>query len=233
MQRFKRKRWGIRFLKEHERAWIVNSRTLREQIGMSLVDRCKHFQKEFPDGHLNPTLLQKVYHQHKIKKRALRWFKVPNHPDPEKARQQLTTMKRLLTRARNDGYRVVYLDEICFTRTTVPKTEYCLQKENVAADLAHLNEPTLAVLSAISKEKGQEHFQIFHNSVNIQKFKGYLNKLRQENGDEKIALFMDNLSTHISEKSKVEMAKLGFRHIYNVPYSPDFNPIEFVFSKVK
>ena len=44
---------------------------------------------------------------------------------------------------------------------------------------------------------------------------------------------MDNLSTHTSEKSKAEMARLGFRYIYNVPYSPDFNPIEFVFSKVK
>ena len=26
---------------------------------------------------------------------------------------------------------------------------------------------------------------------------------------------------------------MGFRFIYNVPYSPEYNPIEFVFSKVK
>ena len=63
-------------------------------------------------------------------------------------------MKRLLTRAKNDGYRVVYLDETCFTRSTQPKTEYCAKGENVAADLVHMTEPTLAVLSAISKEKG-------------------------------------------------------------------------------
>ena len=31
----------------------------------------------------------------------------------------------------------------------------------------------------------------------------------------------------------MEMARLGFRCIYNVPYSPDYNPIEFVFSMVK
>ena len=80
-------------------------------------------------------------------------------------------MKRLLTRARNDGYRIVYIDEICFTRTTVPKTEYNPKSQNMAADLVHLNEPTLAVLSAISMEKGQEHFKIFDNSVNVQKFK--------------------------------------------------------------
>ena len=103
----------------------------------------------------------------------------------------------------------------------------------MAADLAHLQEPTLAVLAAISKEKGQEHYRIFENSVNIQKFKQYLQELRNLNGEDKIALFMDNLSAHRSEKSKVEMARLGFRCIFNVPYSPEYNPIEFVFSKVK
>jgi len=44
---------------------------------------------------------------------------------------------------------------------------------------------------------------------------------------------MDNLSAHKSEKAKTEMARLGFRCIFNVPYSPEYNPIEFVFSKVK
>ena len=29
------------------------------------------------------------------------------------------------------------------------------------------------------------------------------------------------------------MARLGFRAIFNVPYSPEYNPIEFTFSKVK
>ena len=82
-------------------------------------------------------------------------------------KQQLATMKRQLTRAKNDGYRVVYLDETCFTRTTMPKSEYCHQGKNMAADLVHLVEPTLAVLAAISKEKGLEHYKIFEKSVNI------------------------------------------------------------------
>ena len=115
----------------------------------------------------------------------------------------------------------------------MPKMDYCHQGKNMAADLAHLVEPTLAVLAAISKEKGLEHFKIFEKSVNIAKFKGYLQELRSQNGDEKIALFLDNLSAHKSDKTKEEAARLGFRLIFNVPYSPEYNPIEFVFSKVK
>ena len=44
---------------------------------------------------------------------------------------------------------------------------------------------------------------------------------------------MDNLSAHRSEKSRAEMTRLEFRCIFNVPYCPEYNPIEFVFSKVK
>ena len=69
--------------------------------------------------------------------------------------------------------------------------------------------------------------------MDIKKFKGYLQELRELNGSDKVALFMDNLAVHKSEKSKEEMRKLGFRFIWNVPYEPEYNPIEFVFSKVK
>ena len=74
---------------------------------------------------------------------------------------------------------------------------------------------------------------LFPKSVNVDKFKEYLLKLKEKNGDDKICIFMDNLSAHTSNKSKDAMRELGFRYIYNVAYSPDFNPIEFVFSKVK
>jgi transposase len=53
------------------------------------------------------------------------------------------------------------------------------------------------------------------------------------NGDDKICLFMDQLSAHTSKKSKQAMSQLGFKYIYNIAYSPDYNPIESTFSKFK
>ena len=103
----------------------------------------------------------------------------------------------------------------------------------MSIDMAKLDEPTLALLSGISKEKGQEHHQIFERSVNIDKFFEFLAGLRAVNGDDKICLFMDNLGVHISPKSKTEMRRLKFRFVYNLAYRPDLNPIEFVFSMFK
>ena len=73
----------------------------------------------------------------------------------------------------------------------------------------------------------------FPKSVNVPKFQEYLEKLREANGNDKIALFMDNLSCHTTKASKKKMKELGFRTIYNVAYAPDWNPIEFTFARVK
>ena len=59
-------------------------------------------------------------------------------------------MKRELHKAKKDGYRIIYIDETMFTRKTVTKVEYCLPEHNMKADIASLDEPTLAVLSGTS-----------------------------------------------------------------------------------
>ena len=142
-------------------------------------------------------------------------------------------MKRLLTRARNDGYKLIYIDETMFTRSTVPDIEWALPGKNMTVDVALKNEPTLALLAGISKKNGLEHFMVFENSVNKEKFKQYIDGLRAANPGDEICLFMDNLSVHSSEHSKQVMRDHNIRWIYNCAYQPDYNPIESVFSLVK
>ena len=96
-----------------------------------------------------------------------------------------------------------------------------------------LDEPTLALLASISAENGREHFHVYPKSVNTAKFIEWLHELRQLSGDDKICLFLDNLSSHTCDESKAAMRELGFRWCFNVPYSPEWNPIELVFSKLK
>ena len=69
--------------------------------------------------------------------------------------------------------------------------------------------------------------------MNIPKFKEYLTKLREANGDAKLCLFMDNLNVHTSLETKKTMRALGMRFLWNLPYAPDLNAIESTFSKVK
>ena len=83
---------------------------------------------------MNRTLLRKVYQIHGVKKKCIKMTKQAKDHDPEEYRKLLITMKRLITRAKNDGYRLVYADETMVTRTTVKRTEWTRKKENMTFD---------------------------------------------------------------------------------------------------
>ena len=64
-------------------------------------------------------------------------------------------------------------------------------------------------------------------------FCSHINRLRARAGRRPIALMMDNLWVHKRPECRELMGRLNIRPIYNVGYSPEFNPIEAIFSKVK
>ena len=48
-----------------------------------------------------------------------------------------------------------------------------------------------------------------------------------------MAIYCDSLSVHKSKETKPWWEKLDIKRIFNVGYSPEFNPIESCFSQVK
>ena len=73
----------------------------------------------------------------------------------------------------------------------------------------------------------------FEKSVNIEKFKVWLDELRARYFFDDICLVMDNLRVHYSNAAIERIDELGFEYIFTPPYSPDANPIESVFSIFK
>ena len=88
-------------------------------------------------------------------------------------------------------------------------------------------------MAGISKEKGVELEMQFDKSVNTDKFIEYLQRIRFLNPFDRITLFIDRLSVYTGKRSKEKMRFLGIRQILNASYSPEFNPIETIFSVIK
>ena len=64
-------------------------------------------------------------------------------------------------------------------------------------------------------------------------FEGYLREMLVPALREGDVVVMDNLSVHKSETVRVLIEGAGAQVFYLPPYSPDFNPIEEAFSKIK
>ncbi len=170
---------------------------------------------------------------HKIWERKILFTKTYK---PKKKKQMQAWKEEMALKIKecdSDGFKIVYIDETMFTRKAIHTEEYCLPSQNIEIQQKALNETTKALLMGISFEDGLEYSQIYEKSVDIPKFLDYLENLKKANKGQRIAVFMDNLSVHTSKISKEKMNDLGMRYIYNVPYSPDFNPIEMCFSVLK
>jgi len=70
----------------------------------------------------------------------------------------------------------------------------------------------------------------FERSVNIQKFKVFLEALRAKYPFDSMLLVMDNLAIHRSNEVAERMNELGFRWTYTPRYQPWYNGIEEVWA---
>ena len=89
------------------------------------------------------------------------------------------------------------------------------------------------MIASMKEEKGIGLIMIYDQAITAVDFAYYLKKLRTKSGTRPLALFMDRLAVHKSKDVKELWAKLNIQPVFNVSYSPEYNPIEAVFSKVK
>lgn len=88
------------------------------------------------------------------------------------------------------------------------------------------------IISAISNKK-IIYNEIIRKSANSQHFLKFIKKVIELLGNEKYYFLLDNARIHHAVIVKNYIGETNCEFLFNVPYSPELNPIELVFSKVK
>ena len=104
---------------------------------------------------------------------------------------------------------------------------------NVEVKATETNMEATAFLGVISTGKGIFHYRTWKKSVNTEKYIEFLRELRKKHGKGKINIVMDSLRVHDANLSWNEYLDLNIEPIFTPIYSPDYNSIEMVFSKLK
>ena len=124
-------------------------------------------------------------------------------------------------------------------RTSTQKLNYVRSQTSAsfggsrAVDSTPLSKPkNTTILSSIQLD-GTLRYTTFSGGTTVEKFKQYLENdlLPYLNRDS--VLVMDNMKSHHAKAVKDLLDSSGIRYIYLPPYSPDLNPIEKLWSKVK
>ena len=129
--------------------------------------------------------------------------------------------------------KIVSVDETAFYKQMVPTYGYCKSGERLLAQKTSQRHEKYTILSAVTN-KTVVAYQIIKGSATKAIYMDFVkNKIIPVLNGGEFYLLADNLQCHHSTEVK-ELVTLNNGHcIYTPPYSPDFNPIENVFSVVK
>ena len=130
--------------------------------------------------------------------------------------------------------RFVFVDE-CSTNTSLAPLYGWARK----GELSHQRVPrnwgkNITLISSIGKERGMGAYLVVEGSTNGTVFETYLEDCLLPTLKREQLVVMDNLSApHKAQRVRELIEGEGCELIYLPPYSPEFNPIEGAFSKLK
>jgi transposase len=129
--------------------------------------------------------------------------------------------------------RFVFVDECSSNTSLAPLYGWARKGER-----AHQKAPrnwgkNVTLLSSIGKGRGMGASLVVEGSTNATVFHTYLEEVLCPTLERGRVVVMDNLSAHKGERVRQLIEGKGCELVYLPPYSPDFNPIEQAFSKLK
>ncbi len=188
--------------------------------------------QRYPGKWLAVTTLRRIYLTHGVKRKKVRQEKVMPLAAWANYGERRRELSENLAQARKEGRKLIYLDEIVFSKRSFLGIDWSRTNQHIHVDQQQIYQGYRATIAACSEERGIEHIQTHNQAIDSQDFIRYLRMLKLGNPG-RVALLMDQLPVHRSNDVRAVCEELDLTRIFNVSYSPEFNPIEGVFSQVK
>ncbi|HZC18776.1 MAG TPA: transposase, partial [Rubrobacteraceae bacterium] len=128
--------------------------------------------------------------------------------------------------------RLVFVDEMGSNTSLHELYAYSPRGERAYCSVARNRGKNTTLLSSMSLS-GMGPSMVVEGGADGAAFEGYLRGMLVPALKEGDVVVMDNLSVHKSDRVRETIEGAGTELLYLPPYSPDFNPIEEAFSKIK
>ena len=213
--------------------YLTSMHTLERWAGLTMQKRTVYFHRKFTDKRIAVTSLRRLYLRNGIRCKKVRQEKVMPAQTRENFVQKCRSLVEDIEQAKREGRLIVYIDEILFTKRSLKLREWAQKNSNLTVNQEDVYVGFRSVIAAMTEEHGLSLIKIHDEACTGEDFRDYLKQLKGKVGKRAVSLFMDNASTHKKPCVKEWWPKLNMEPIWNIGYSPEFNPIESVFSKVK
>lgn len=131
-----------------------------------------------------------------------------------------------------DPERLVFIDETWTKTNMAPLRGWCLRGRRLKDQVPHRRWQTLTFIAAL-RHDGITAPCLFDGPINGESFLAYVTQVLVPTLRPGDIVVMDNLGSHKSKAVRDAIWSVGARRLFLPAYSPDLNPIEQVFSKLK
>lgn len=131
-----------------------------------------------------------------------------------------------------DAERLVFVDEMGANISLAPLYAWSRRGERAFSSVPHNWGKNITLLASMSME-GMGECLAVEGSTTTKVFETYLERVLVPSLRAGQVVVMDNLSSHKGSRIRDLIEQRGCELIYLPPYSPDFNPIEEAFAKLK
>jgi transposase len=131
-----------------------------------------------------------------------------------------------------DPERLVFIDETWASTAMTRRHGRCVRGERLRIGVPHGHWKTTTFVGALTLRGFVAPF-VLDRPINRDAFEAYVERVLVPALREGDIVIMDNLSSHKGQRVRDLIEAAGAELRYLPPYSPDFNPIENAFSKLK
>ena len=133
---------------------------------------------------------------------------------------------------RLDPRRLVFIDET-WAKTNMTRTHgRCARGERLLASVPHGHWKTMTFVAALRCDRIEAPL-VLDQPMNGEWFRAYVEQSLVPTLKPGDVVVMDNLASHKGQPIRQAIRKAGAHLLFLPPYSPDLNPIEQVFAKLK
>jgi transposase len=143
--------------------------------------------------------------------------------------------KRLRWQARQgkiDAKRLVFIDETWAKTNMAPLRGWSLRGKRLNAKVPFGHWKTMTFMAALRHDRIDAPW-VVNGPINGDSFQTYIETQLVPTLSKGDVVIMDNLSSHKRPATRAAIRAVGARLLFLPAYSPDLNPIEQVFSKLK
>ena len=148
---------------------------------------------------------------------------------PDVARRRVRWRRH---QGRLDPTRLVFIDETWAKTNMAPLRGWCDRGRRLVGKVPHGHWQTMTFIAALRHDRISAPC-VIDGPINGETFLAYVEQFLVPTLEPGDIVVLDNLSAHKGERIRQLIEGRGARLEYLPPYSPDFNPIELCWAKVK